>query len=508
MPERNALTGLTIALLVGTVLLAILIVVQPKNPVPSHLFFSDEDEFGGADTPIRDPRYPKGDNLNPPSVFRTIVPSTAPLVKPPTPIPTPAPAAAGAKPERIRNITDCPQIVNSTDSRIKNPTDARNRALPKCDDPRFNDGTSLGHYKERGYTYKENECHLALDDSDFEFVCTGHKPKFCAVSYDTNGRACACGGLPMKSGTCVIAKQVSFTYDEALYTKAQSQPTCTTKTEWKLGTFHDGRYSPPGNCTILDVNPRSLIKWFPNKFIFMNGDSHQEDKIWGFLGEVRNQRLTYVVGYGDRWGKDLRYEVTEKQDLLELFHHRQMKIGDPEFRKCKISSPCTVIAFRFDRFEGDYIYTAQSLEKYPPDYYIGAWLSATYSNPWDAQFKTKAAWEKVLKGSTHPVSMAWTSFPRNSGFIISNVTEWINGLNMMSLKHHFALTENDFWEALSADKVEPGKITFDIIWHDNCHVGDLRGDNKGKADKIIASETCLAIIPKLLYRVILSLLVM
>jgi hypothetical protein len=62
-------------------------------------------------------------------------------------------------------------------------------------------------------------------------------------------------------------------------------PFCDSNTTWEVGRFEDGRYKHD-QCRLLDMNPREMVHRFPNKFVFLDGDSHQQDLFWGMVNEV------------------------------------------------------------------------------------------------------------------------------------------------------------------------------------------------------------------------------
>lgn len=451
----------------------------------------------------------KGKGATSTGKMRTIVPSAAPFVLPPTPPLTRAPVVAGNKKGRLYPIHGgllSPPTLNATDVRVTNPVDHSSNELPKCDDKRFKDGTTFGSYQQRGYTSKEDVCLDSLNDADADFACVGMTGGHFAASYEADGsRVCRCGGLPLENGVCVVAKSMNFRYNDKYDPQVELNTMCDVTTAWEKGKFVDGRYIPP-NCTLLDVNPRSIVKRFPNKLFFFDGDSHQQDKVWGFLAEMRNQRLFAIPTYTHQLGKDLRYEVSEYRDQLDLYYFGEIKFT-PELRKCRTTTqgPCTVFIYRFDRGGDDYVRTAKSLMEHPPDFLIGGFISATYSNAWDAQFPTKQAWQDVIAGMKSPFSMAWTSFPKNSWFIIGNMTEWVNKLDFPQLKHHFALLDQPFYTALANSPKEQGMLTFALSWHDNCHFDKKPNIESGHFDSVSASELCIGPVPKILYRAIISL---
>jgi hypothetical protein len=465
-----------------------------------------------------------GDGTREENRDRSIGPSIAPVVAPPTIPSTYAPTSLSASSEdkfaqkrQRRQATknqvnlslpfDHPQVIK--------PVDEVGNSLPGCDDPKFNDGTMFGSYSDRGYTYEVASCFAGLSDEEIEFGCTGPSPKHNAASYTSDGsKICRCGGIALDNRFCAVARSMKFSYNERFVDDSQQLTTnpdsvCGSKTKWQDGRFLDGRYVPPGNCSLLDMNPRSIVKLFPQKLIFVDGDSHQQDKIWGFIAEVRNQRLTALPVFGGDFAKDIRYEVSAEQDWLDLDYFGKMDFGDPSMRTCKkTKSPCTVFIYRFDRGTGDYIRSANSVRNQVPDYLIAGFISRTYSANGDlAQLETKAVWESIIQDlNEKPISIAWTSFPMNSEFVVNNQTDWINGLGnrFKNVKHHFALLDSLFYDALKHSSGEPGRLTLTLTWHDSCHINGFNR-LRGSFDAIDAAELCVTPVAKLLYRAMLSL---
>jgi hypothetical protein len=444
----------------------------------------------------------------------SIVPSWAPVVPPPTPLLPVLPEVVKIKnsdvplkKSRFVEPNSAPFYLSAGNSQISDPQDFRKNKLPRCEEDGFQENQSFGSAKNRNFYAVEHICVDRLKKSIDGLGCVGLKPSYLAASYSDDGNICRCGGIMLQENVCVYIRSMNFTYLSE-YLEPQPSKACDEKTDWDKGKFVEGRYIPPSGCEVFDINPRFIVRTFPNKLFLFDGDSHQQDKFFGFLAEMRNQKVYARPSYVDRLGAEARYEVSEFSDDLELLYFGATRFND-NLMKCRTTpGSCTVFVFRFDRTTDDYLKTAKDVLTRTPDFVIGAFISQTYSNSVDAQPQTKASWERVFRETKKPIHFAWTSFAKNSPFIVQNTTKWVRSLRSPMLRSHITVLDASLYAALWASPGEPGDLTFALSWHDSCQFSVFRKTaNSGIFDSVLASEMCAGPVARSLYRVILSIFV-
>lgn len=462
----------------------------------------------------------------PDSAIRMHHPSAAPSLRPPT-----IPSRHTPHPGVQRTWVD----LERTKTFGRDYKDVWNRSLPRCEEEVGFGPGAFGSFPERGYEFKIRECQGMMGDEKMEFQCAAFEgKKESAPSFwgnDPEQGPCRCGGIPLVSGECGFAAKGEFVYREDAYAKSAARgrravagggkrvykPYCDAKTQWATGSFVHNRYVAPVNCEILDMNPRRLVKWFPNKLIFINGDSHMEDIIWAVIAEVRNQRVFAVPDFEDALIRfDVRYEVSEYADSLTLAHYRDWIGREEELRECKTAEPCTVFFFRFDRMGDDYLLSAQSFKTFSPNVVIAAFVSATYDedqvpNP---HWPIRLAWEEIFAKTDmdEKISFIWSGFPYRYGDkILANVQTWVDdlrekkteqmtklglaGKGYAKLSNVATVDQGMFWTKMkeyAIDKQPPGLQTFSQTWHTSCHIGAIYrpNDTLQTFGVVYANELC------------------
>lgn len=386
-----------------------------------------------------------------------------------------------------------------------NPLDHAGRALPPCElDPLVFGPGEFGSFPNREYQVQQVlECLGEFDDEDADFKCIGLGQDRLAASYSEHDNAlCRCGGLPLANSVCFLPASVQYQYSAKFSVESTTSKHCTAHTNWTAGRFVHGRYEHD-SCKLLDINPKSLVRHFAGQFVFVDGDSHQQDLFWGLVAEIRNQRFFAVPSFPPdrRFSEDVRYEVSATFDHLELLAPGELNLANATWRTCyRTQQPdCVVFVFRFDRMRADYLKSLAELAQGggAPDVLLGGFSSRTYTTPEDPQEEIKEGWEALLWALTRPMGLAWSSFPMNSVFIVRDMTEWAEALDYPKLYSHFALVEAPLWDALVKNSApsEPGFLTLQLIWHADCRVG---------VDFVRASESCSSPIPRTLYPAALS----
>ncbi|KAH9255514.1 hypothetical protein BASA81_006331 [Batrachochytrium salamandrivorans] len=408
------------------------------------------------------------------------VPSGAPVVAPPSARFTHRPVSPGERRGRSVNLK-MDWAAPHKQMGDPNPLDYAGRPLPPCEfDPLTFGHGELGSFPNREYQAQHViKCLGEFDDVDAEFECIGLGQNRSAASYfEHDNTLCRCGGLLLANSVCFLPASVQFHYSTKFSVKSiASSRYCTAQTNWTAGKFVHGRYTHD-SCKLLDINPKSLINSFAGQFVFVDGDSHQQDLFWGLVAEIRNQRFFAVPSFppNRKLSNDARYEVSATVDYLDLLAPGELDLANSTLRTCyRTKQPdCVVFVFRFDRVRADYLKSLAELAvSGPPDVLLAGFSSKAYTTYDDPQVEIKQGWEASMSSLTRPMALAWTSFPMNSVFIVQDMTKWAGELDYPRLYSHFALVEAPLWDALvkNSAPTEPGFLTLQLIWHADCRVG-------------------------------------
>ena len=265
-----------------------------------------------------------------------------------------------------------------------------------------------GWNPSRGYFHTPLTCLPGFSFSETKPLrCGAEAPsRIVPVSPQTN--LTECGGILLRPGACVTAREGVFTrlspsnHTHTSLSEREAKPLCHTLPSSALklvdSSFQEMFIHAPDGapCVFADPSPEWITSTFPNSLVAVFGDSHGRNFFQGVIQVVRNTRVDLERTVHDRRQTFWRYVVSASGDALDVLPISTLT-RDSARGPCP-APPCTSFVFLWVGILPEYVMLFQpggALDKLVPDAMLTTWPSLAYTGgdkttleAWSVLFRT------------------------------------------------------------------------------------------------------------------------